>query len=227
MKSLFNMDDWILDNKIPVKNTLADISISLIYPDYQQFLQLKPKERVRKIDEYLKANLDKLISFKLFDNYTTKGTKRRPTSVKTKVMLPVLRKLSELDFINVRIDVIDGATLVEKNIAPVAGFFCVRMTVAIEIENLKTKKQSIEQRFVMIKAESFEDAYAKIEKNKDDYATPYLNPDGRLVRWRIESFDDCFDIGTIEPADFNNPKGIEVYSKLKTRKRKSFWDGKC
>ncbi|MFA6246473.1 MAG: DUF4288 domain-containing protein [Mucilaginibacter sp.] len=226
MKSLFNMDDWILDNKIPVKNTLADISISLIYPDYQQFLQLKPKERVRKIDEYLKANLDKLISFKLFDNYTTIGTKRRPTSVKTKVMLHVLSKLSELDFINVRIDAIDGATPVEKNIAPVAGFFCVRMTIAIEIENLKTKKQDIEQRFVMLKAESFEDAYAKIERNKDDYATPYLNPDGRLVRWRVESFDDCFDIGTIELADFNNPEGIEVYSKLKTRKRKSYWDGK-
>jgi hypothetical protein len=220
------MDDWILDNKIPVKNTLADISISLIYPDYQQFLQLKPKERVRKIDEYLKANLDKLISFKLFDNYTTIGTKRRPTSVKTKVMLHVLSKLSELDFINVRIDAIDGATPVEKNIAPVAGFFCVRMTIAIEIENLKTKKQDIEQRFVMLKAESFEDAYAKIERNKDDYATPYLNPDGRLVRWRVESFDDCFDIGTIELADFNNPEGIEVYSKLKTRKRKSYWDGK-
>ena len=225
MTSLFNMDDWILDKKNPVKNTLADISINLIYPDCQQFLQFKPKERVQKIDEYFIANFDKLISFKLFDNYTMGGTKRRPTGAKIKVALPVLNKLSELDFITVRIDAIDGATLIEKNIAPVERFFCVKMTVAIEVENLKTKKQDFEQRFVMIKAESFEDVYAKIEKRKDNYAKPYLNSDGRLVRWRIESLDDCFDIGAIEPADLNNPEGIEVYSKLKTRKRKSYWDG--
>jgi len=220
------MDDWILDKKTPVKNTFADISINLIYPDYQQFLQFKPKERVGKIDEYCKANLVKLISLKLFDDFTTQGTKRRPTGIKTKVILPVLNELSKLDFIKVRIDSIDNATKIAREIVSTTSFFCVRMTVAIEIENLKTKKQDFEQRFVMIKAESFEDAYAKIEINKADYATPYLNSDGRLVRWRIERFDDCFDIGAIEPADLNNADGIEVYSKLKTRKRKSFWDGK-
>jgi hypothetical protein len=225
MKSLFNMDDWILD-KTPVKNTFADISINLIYPDYQQFLQFKPKERIKKIDEYLAGNLARLVKLNLFDDYVIEGTKKRPIGIKTKVKLSLLTKLSKLDFVNVRIISIDNATKVKKEVAPVDSFFCVRMTVAIEVENLKTKIQDFEQRFVMIKAESFEDAYSKIEKNKDDYATPYLNSDGRLVRWRIESFDDCFAIGAIEPADLNNAEGIEVYSKLKTRKRKTSWDGK-
>jgi hypothetical protein len=226
MKNLFNMDDWILDKNTPVKNTLADISINLVYPDHQQFLKLKPKERVRKIDEYLAGNLARLDKLNLFDDCVIEGTKKHPTGIKTKVRLPVLNELSKLDFIKVRINSIDNATKIAVETVPTASFFCVRMTVAIEIENLKTKKENYEQRFVMIKAESFEDAYAKIEKNKGDYATPYLNSDGRLVRWRIESFDDCFAMGAIEPADLNNTEGIEIYSKLKTRKRKSYWDGK-
>jgi len=40
---------------------------------------------------------------------------------------------------------------------------------------------------------SQEDAYLKLEKKKDDYIQPYLNSDGRFVRWRIESFDDSYE----------------------------------
>ncbi|MET3980814.1 hypothetical protein ABIB62_003418 [Mucilaginibacter sp. UYP25] len=224
-KGLFNIDDWELDKKISAKDTFADISIGLVYPDYHQFLEFKPKHRVQKIDEYHKENVSRLLALDLFGAYVIDGAKKRPRSVKTRVKLNVLTKLSKLDFINVTIISIDGATKIKKELAKSDTFFCVKMTVAIEIENLRTNKQDFEQRFVLINALSFEEAYEKIEADRDHYLRPYLNSDGRLVRWRIESLDDCYDVGAIETADFYSNEGIEVYSKLKTRKRKSFWDG--
>jgi len=102
------------------------------------------------------------------------------------------------------------------------------MTVVIEVEGIKSRKQSIEQRFVLIKATSSDDAYDKLEKQRDDYTVTFLNPYGRFVRWRIESFDDCFETGISGPKDLENSEGVEVYSKLKSRKleHKTLWDGK-
>jgi hypothetical protein len=81
---------------------------------------------------------------------------------------------------------------------------------------------------VLIKAKLFDDAYEKLAQQKDNYATRYLDADGRLVSWRIDSFDDCFATDIISKDDLDNREGVEVYSKLKSRKNKSgaIWDGK-
>ena len=82
------------------------------------------------------------------------------------------------------------------------------MTVAIEIEGLEKGMQTFEERFVIVKAKSQDDAYLKMEKQKKSYGKPYLNSDGRQVRWRIESFDDCYETGVNKLSEFNNPEGI-------------------
>ncbi len=101
------------------------------------------------------------------------------------------------------------------------------MTVAIEIEGLEKGMQTFEERFVIVKAKSQDDAYQKMENQKKSYVKPYLNSDGRQVRWRIESFDDCYETGVDKLSEFNNPEGVEVYSKLKSRKLtpERIWDG--
>jgi hypothetical protein len=60
-----------------------------------------------------------------------------------------------------------------------------------------------------------------LEKQKERYVEPYLNSDGRFVRWRIDAFDDCYLTDILSPADSDNPEGVEVYSKLKSRKTKN------
>ena|ERR1700761_7106962 len=99
-------------------------------------------------------------------------------------------------------------------------YYCVKMTVVIDVEGVTPKKQDIEERFVLIRASSFDDAYKKMENQKDDYAEPYLNSDGRLVSWRIDSFDDCYVTDITSPGDLDKPEGVEVYSKLSSRKAK-------
>ena len=128
----------------------------------------------------------------------------------------------------IQIQSIDGAVLQVKEATVPDRYFCIKMTVVIEVEGISTKKQEIEKRFVLIKAKSSDDAYEKLEKREDEYAAPYLNPYGRFVRWRIESYDDCFVTDIESPADLDNPAGVEVYSKLSKRKNtaKIPWDGK-
>ena len=229
MKKIYGLTDWVLDKSIPNSKRFVTLKIGLKYPDTKQFIEFRPKERIKKIDDIFSSNLKQLLALKLFDSYEVNGTKKRPQGVTAKIKFNLLNAIAKLDFVaSCWIESIDYATKIEKNEPVKSRYFCVKMTVVIEVEGIKSRKQSIEQRFVLINATSSDDAYDKLEKQKDDYNEPYLNSDGRFVRWRIESFDDCYETDINTPKDLDRPEGVEVYSKLKSRrlKDKTVWDGK-
>lgn len=225
-KRKFFADDWLLDKGFPNNERLVDISIYLVYPDILTLVDYAPAIRKKMIDRDQKEKLRTLIKTGYFEKYTLNGTMRRPRGIKVKVLYSLLPKIEKLDFVqNIFINHIDGA--VKAKPVNVKQLFCVKMTVVIEIEGIGSGFQNIEDRLVLIKAKSSEDAYKKLEKKKDDYSQPYLNSDGRLVRWRIESFDDCYETNIRNVDELNNNDGVEVYSKLRKRKQKkeNIWDG--
>ena len=229
MKNIFGFNSWQLDKSVSNDLRYAGITIDLRYPPVKQFIEFKPKERIKKIDKYYKEKLKQLFSLYKFDEFELTGTKKRPTGIKAKVKFNNLEMLGKLEFISkINIDSIDYAIYVKTEVKPVDKYFCVKMTVLIDVEGLLPKKQSMEKRLVLIKAKSSDDAYAKLEKQKDNYSEPYLNTNGRLVRWRIGSFDDCYETLIDKPQDLNKPEGVEVYSKIKLRsmKTKTVWDSK-
>jgi hypothetical protein len=75
-------------------------------------------------------------------------------------------------------------------------------------------KQSTEDRFVLVRASSFEDAKKRLNRQWRKYATPYLNSDGQMVSWSLDRVIDVYDIGETEL----DPAGTEVYSKLGQRR---------
>jgi hypothetical protein len=81
--------------------------------------------------------------------------------------------------------------------------------------------QSIEDRFVVTRATSFDDAVHRLKKEWANYSAPYLNPEGRLVRWHLEHIKDVYLID--DPEQLPDP--TEVYSRLSSRrmKRKYVW----
>ncbi len=93
-------------------------------------------------------------------------------------------------------------------------WYCVRALVAIQIESERRGMQSVEDRFVLVRATSFNDAERRLAKEWREYATPYLNSDGQLVRWQLEKVTDVFQ--TLETE--LDPRGVEVYSKLRARR---------
>ncbi|MGH9523283.1 MAG: DUF4288 domain-containing protein, partial [Terriglobales bacterium] len=74
--------------------------------------------------------------------------------------------------------------------------------------------QSTEDRFVLLRASSFEDAEEGLRREWVEYASPYLNPNGQIVSWQLDHVVDVYDTGQNEI----DPAGTEVYSKLSGRR---------
>jgi hypothetical protein len=90
----------------------------------------------------------------------------------------------------------------------------VRARVAVTIEGQVRGLQTIEDRFLLVRASSSEDAVARLASEWRAYSRPYLNRDGRIVRWLLDEIIDVYDV----PDDEIRPEGTEVYSKLSARR---------
>jgi hypothetical protein len=97
---------------------------------------------------------------------------------------------------------------------PSLSWYCVRALVAIRVEGATSGMQTTEDRFVLVRASSFEDAKKRLTRKWRKYATPYLNSDGQMVSWSLDKIVDIYHIG--EPGI--DAGGAEVYSKLGSRR---------
>ena len=95
-------------------------------------------------------------------------------------------------------------------------WYCVRARVAVQVEGEAKGLQTIEDRFVLVMAGSFRDAERRLQRHWREYATPYLNPEGQLVRWQCEEILDVYATGDTDV----DTRGFEVYSKLGSRRMK-------
>lgn len=102
------------------------------------------------------------------------------------------------------------------NAKPKELWFSVKARFAIQVEGQRTGMQSYEDRIVMVKAISFEDAESKLQPKFKKYGMPYLNPHGFMARWKFERVLDVYEVGDEEI----NPRGVEVFSVLTQRRMK-------
>jgi len=93
-------------------------------------------------------------------------------------------------------------------------WYCVRALVVIRVEEAMAGLQNTEDRFVLVRASSFEDAKKRLRQQWQEYATPYLNSEGQMVSWSLDKVIDVYDTGETEL----DPGGVEVYSKLGKRR---------
>jgi hypothetical protein len=97
---------------------------------------------------------------------------------------------------------------------PSLSWYCVRALVAIRVEGATSGMQNTEDRFVLVRASSLEDAKKRLSRKWREYATPYLNSDGQMVSWSLDKIVDIYDIVEAEI----DAGGTEVYSKLGRRR---------
>ena len=102
-------------------------------------------------------------------------------------------------------------------------WYCVRGLVAVQIVGQRVGLQSVEDRFIVLRATSAEDAQRRLRRQWREYAKPYMNVLGELVRWQLEKVTDVYDIC----EDKLDPDGAEVYSRLRNRRlrRQFVWLG--
>jgi hypothetical protein len=92
------------------------------------------------------------------------------------------------------------------------GWFCVWGIVAIQVEGQRSGRMTVEDRFVLVKAFGVDDAVERLGPAWKQYAEPYLNPEGSLVRWQPVEIKDVFGLSD----DTLSPEGTEVYSRLRS-----------
>jgi hypothetical protein len=110
------------------------------------------------------------------------------------------------------VEEITGRKRVVKQKAP--ALFTVHGLVAVQVEDQTDGYQTTEERFVLIRAKSEDDACKRLAKAWKDYADPGMNSMGQFFRWQLEEILDVYELFD---ADIDLDGGTEVYSRLGKR----------
>ncbi|MCR6640178.1 MAG: DUF4288 domain-containing protein [Sporocytophaga sp.] len=160
MSSLKGLEDWIIDKGFPDEKRSVEVSIHPKYLDIKTVYHLSPKDRKTKVAEDKKRKIEKIIKLNLFTSYEITGTPGYPSGLKAKMPFLALSKLNKIA--SVAYFFITKVDKAKRKISKASSeFYCVKMTVVIEIEKRKKGIQTIEDRMVLIKAKSFDEAYKK------------------------------------------------------------------
>jgi hypothetical protein len=147
------------------------------------------------------------------DTCTLQRSSSRPYGVADELSAASVHLLLGIGALNhVWIDSIDGLKAVKHK--PSLSWFTVHARFAIQIESQTKGMQTYEERFVAVKATSFEEAVRIVRPEFRAYARPYLNPAGEMVRWQFEKVVNVYDMGEVQ---FDGSP-VEVFSTLKKRR---------
>lgn len=220
MKKRLNTKDFNVTKKeLKKTNPKMKVIVYLQYPDYLEWTKDKPKVRRQKLDEVMSTNyaiLEKAISKGKLKRL---GTKKSPRGIIIDARYKDIASIKLPDFVDsVYIEKIKGHA--PKNLDLEPAFYAVKARFLIQVEGKTDGKQSYEDRIILVRATSFNDAEKRASLNYDAYADPYLNSYGQLVRWKFEKVIDVFETFIDHVDDLLDVSGVEVFSKLKERKMK-------
>jgi Domain of unknown function (DUF4288) len=192
----------------------VEISGSLRGLPLEPLLPFSPAERKKRLKEHLEDAIERIRARWPSGVFEIRDHQELPwdfDAVLPARALPRLLRSRELS--SLFIHKIQG--LRRKPEKKELSWYAVRGRVAIQVEGQTQGLQEVEDRIVVVRAHSFEDAERRLRPNWEEYAEPYLNSKGEMVRWQLEEIVDVYQVGDLEKFD---PKGTEVYSRLTQRR---------
>lgn len=195
-----------------------NIRILLKYPNYKDLLKFKPSVRI-KIIRQRKRDIFKEFLSTIDRTYKRVGSHIDPSGLEIECTKKELLKFNK----DKRIESISIKGINEKYETEFESnelWFVFITRFAIQIENKIKGIQDYEDRILMIKAKNQKEAEKKLKKGFKRYEEPYLNIYGELVRWKFEEFIDVdvIDYNFIEDLKNNGNEGIEILSRIKSRR---------
>ena len=200
-----------------IKNKVFRILISLgPWPEKSTF-HLPPEKRKSFIVDWSKNLFEKITKDIKFEKIKLEKNWSRYTSFAGTLTGDQLLKLKTSPFsFSLTIIAIDGIIPKRQKRKRELGWYSVLARFVIQIEEQVSGLQTYENRIILVKAFDFDDAEKRVKKEFSEYATPYLNPDCKMVRWQ---FDEVIEIYHTHIKNFD-PNGTEVFSCLKKRRMK-------
>lgn len=188
----------------------VQLSIQLAGQTVARLLHLPPKQRDEALREALSRQLRALqrrfpsIDFIPRDKKKASWTLDAVVSAKEVVSVATMSQVA-----HVTLDSVQRRR--KKRMKRSPGWFCVWGVFAVQIEDQVAGFLELEDRLVLMKAISADDARRRMERRCIG-STPYMNQEGYLVRWQLTSIRDIYEL--FDQAI--DPRGTEVYSKLRT-----------
>lgn len=190
---------------------LVRLSIQLTGKTLTALRQLRPKQRDAMLRETLTKQLERLKREFPAIEFVSRGAKKPSWTIDA--VVPASQVVALARSPQVKQLVLDTIERRQKRFRRSGlGWFCVWGIVAIQIEGRVKGSLDLEDRLVLVKASDAEDAQRRLQRMWRRYAEPYMNPDGYLVRWQLISIRDVYTLFD----DAIDPRGTEVYSKLRT-----------
>lgn len=195
------------------------IRIQLKYPEYQDLLKLVPKERIKVINQRRRATFKQFIGTLDVKEFKRIGSKIAPSGLELDCSKKELLSLNEEASIE-HISILTKSNTDTSESSTEEHYFAIMARFAIQVENKMKGLQNFEDRILLIKASSQENAAQKLRESFKNYEEPYLNPKGELVRWKFETFLESYETHytSLEDMQKDESVGIELFSTLKTRR---------
>jgi hypothetical protein len=185
-------------------------SVQLAGKTVNQLWHHAPKRRDELLRQALAQQLVRLRRDFEGIEFISRGKNRASWTIDTCMPARLVGKVAAKPYVKeVTLDTIEGRR--RKRVRPTLGWFCVWGVVAIQIEGQSDGFLDLEDRLVIVKAWSAEDAQHRLESSWRSYAEPYMNREGALVRWQLVSVQDVYGLFD----DVISPRGTEVYSRLR------------
>jgi hypothetical protein len=188
------------------------LSITIRPPDYKPLFPLPPEERQEHLREFLGQALERIRSRWPGSAIMPRGDGLPWTSDSVVAARKVPEILRYPELLDVSVTQIRGL----RKMRPTRRLelYAVRGRVAIQVEGQVDGLMSVEDRVVLVRAFSRDDAERRLKPEWERYAEPYLNSNGEMVRWQLQEIVDIHELDT----DEIDPHGTEVYSWLSRRR---------
>jgi hypothetical protein len=189
---------------------LVSVSIQLKGQTLLTLRPLPPRKRDATLRQALAQQLERVRRAFPEVEFISRGKRKPSWTIDASLPAHLVAALGRRPEIkDVILSAIDGRRKRVRRSGP--AWFCVWGVVAIQIEGQTKGAVSLEDRLVLVRATSPDDARRRLARIWNTYAEPYMNPDGYLVRWKLISVQDVYALSDSEI----DPRGTEVYSRLK------------
>lgn len=186
--------------------------------DEAKLFSLTPAERKQKVEQADRKSFLAVQRQWPTRKFECIGKKNSPYGIKGIVEAKKVLALQEVSQLaGIWIDTIPGYKRRPKQKERARQrWFAVQARFAVQIEEQTTGRQTYEDRIVLVKAVSADQAQKKLKRSFEEYGRPYLNRDGYMVRWIFENILNIYEL----LEDKIDPKGTEVFSVLGGRRLK-------
>jgi hypothetical protein len=160
------------------------------------------------------------LTFRVIDEEKSVRTVNRkrvflPHSLEVRCLARHVRTIARAQGVgSVHLERVKGRRRRQRQTGSQLDWFCVRGLVAVRVEGQLSGMQTVEDRFLLVRAMTRHDAERKLEREWREYSVPYLNRFGFLVSWTLEKVVDVYEV----VQEHLDPDGMEVYSSLNQRR---------